>query len=42
MVKINTWPLDKKSDPDLYVKIISEDDGDDQKVDDKNYMFKSD
>ena len=35
VIKINTWPLDDVSDPDLYVQI------DDENVDANNWLFKS-
>ena len=34
VVKLDVWPLDAKSDPDLYVKI------DDESVDEKNNDFR--
>ena len=36
MVKVNTWPLDSKSDPDLYIGVDSE-----APVDQNNYTYKS-
>ena len=37
VVKINTWPLDEESDPDLYVGI----DGETESVDCSKSLFKS-